>query len=69
MMSKLREQFLDLDPPLPKLDLIDVLLVTNSVEETFLLLSKMEKEFNPAGGTNEHVPRPLTGPWRSSPFR
>ena len=56
MMRKLREQFLDLEPPLPKLDLINVLLVTNSVEEAFFLLSKMEKEFNPADGTDEHVP-------------
>jgi len=56
MMRKLREQFLELDPPLPRLDLINVLLITNSVEETFFLLSKLGKEFNPADGTDEHVP-------------
>ena len=45
-----------MEPPLPKLDLINVLLITNSVEETFFLLSKMEKEFNPTARTDEHVP-------------
>ena len=56
MMRRLRVQFLEMEPPLPKLDMINVLLVTNSVEETFFLLSKMETEFNPAAGTDEHVP-------------
>ena len=56
MMRKLRVQYLEMEPPLPKLDLINVFLITNSVEETFFLLSKMENEFNPAHGTDEHVP-------------
>ena len=30
--------------------------LTNSVEETFFLLSKLEREFNPADATDEHVP-------------
>ena len=50
MMRKLREQFLELDPPLPKPDLIKVLLITNSVEETFFLLSKMERNSIPPTG-------------------
>ena len=56
MMRKLRMQYLEMEPALPRLDLINVLLVTNSVEEAFFLLSKLEKEFNPAEGTDEHVP-------------
>ncbi len=40
-----------MEPPLPKLELINILLVTNSVEEAFFLLSKIEKECNPAAGT------------------
>ena len=56
MMRKVRMQYLELEPPLSKLELINVLLITNSVEETFFLMSKLEKEFNPAAGTDEHVP-------------
>ena len=56
MMRRLRVQYLELEPPLLKLELINVLLITNSVEETFFLLSKLEKEFNPAAGADEHVP-------------
>ena len=56
MMRKLRIQYLEMEPPLPRLDLINVLLITNSVEETFFLLSKLEKEFNPFAGTDEYVP-------------
>ena len=57
MMRELREQFLEQKPPLPRLDLINVLLITNAVEETFFLLSKMEKEANPTGHRDEHVPQ------------
>ena len=56
MMRKLRIRFLILEPPLLKLELINVLLITNSVEETFFLFSKMEKAFNPTARTEEHVP-------------
>ena len=47
MMRDLRSRYLEWDPPLRHLELIDVLLITNSVEEAFFLFSKMEKEFNP----------------------
>ena len=57
MMRKLRTQFLHSDPPLPHLELINVLLITNSVEETFFLFSKMEKEFNPSSIPEDHVPQ------------
>ena len=58
MMRKVREQFLEADPPLSKLDLINFLLITNTVEEVFFVLSKIETEFNVHGGGEEHAPRP-----------
>ena len=56
MMRKVRMQYVEMDPPLRKLELTNVLLITNSVEETFFLLSKMEKEYCPSSRTDEHVP-------------
>ena len=56
MMRTLRMQYLERDPPLPKIELINVLLITNAVEETFFLLSKIEKEFNPTFAIEGHVP-------------
>ena len=56
MMRKMREQFLEMDPPLPKLELLNVLLITNAVEEIFFLLSKMEKECNMHSGLEELIP-------------
>lgn len=55
MMRDFRVQYLEMDPPLENLEEIDILLITNSVEEVFFLLSKVEKEFNPAF-REEHVP-------------
>ena len=55
MMRDIRTQYLDWDPPLQPLELIHVLLITNSVEETFFLFSKMEKEFNPTSSIEAHV--------------
>ena len=46
MMRRLRIQYLEIDPPLRKLELINILLITNSVEEAFYLFSKIEKEFH-----------------------
>ena len=57
MMREIRTQFLKRDPPLRHLDLLNVLLITNSVEETFFLFSKMEKEFNPSPIPEDHVPQ------------
>ena len=56
MMRKMRFQFLEMDPPLQKTELINVLLITNAVEETFFLLSKLETEFNEISDMEEHVP-------------
>ena len=57
MMRDLRTRHLEWDPPLPHLELINVLLITNSVEEAFFLFSKMENEFNPTSDIQDHVPR------------
>ena len=56
MMRKIRMQYLEMDPPLPKIELINVALITNTVKETFFLLSKIEAEFNVYSSTEEHVP-------------
>ena len=56
MMRKMRLQFLEMDPPLQETELINVLLITNAVEETFFLLSKLETEFNEISDMEEHVP-------------
>ena len=47
LMREMRFQFLEMDPPLKKSDLINVFLITNTVEEVFFLLSKLEMDFNP----------------------
>ena len=47
LMRKMRVQYLEKDPPLQRLDLVNILLVTNAVEEVFFLLSKVEADFNP----------------------
>ncbi len=60
MMRDIRARYLQWDPPLPKIDLINVLLVTNAVEETFFLFSKMEKEFNPTPDIQGPCPPRLT---------
>lgn len=56
MMRGLRTRYLQHDPPLPKFDLVNVLLVTNSVEEAFFLFAKIGKEFDPAPADMAHVP-------------
>ena len=56
MMRKVRTHYLESDPPLRKHDLIDVLLITNAVEEAFFVLSKVEQEFNANSDSGEHVP-------------
>ena len=48
LMRRFRREFLEMDPPLKKRDMLNVLLVTNAVEEVFFLLSRLEAELNPA---------------------
>ena len=56
MMRDIRTRYLQRQPPLPHVDLIHVLLITNSVEETFFLFAKLENDLNPDAGTRNHVP-------------
>ena len=58
MMRDIRAQYLEWDPPLQRVELLNVLLITNAVEESFFLFSKMEKEFNPASAIQGHFPQP-----------
>lgn len=46
MMRELRIRYLEMAPPLANADLIDVLLITNAVEETFFVLSKLVAELD-----------------------
>ena len=57
MMREIRTRYLERDPPLKNLELIHVLLITNSVEEAFFLFSKLENEFNPNPSARDHVPQ------------
>ena len=47
LMRRLRLQYMETSPPLERPDLINVLLITNAVEEIFFLISKLEVDFNP----------------------
>ena len=47
LMRTMRGRFLEADPPIPQLDMANILLITNAVEEVFFLLSKLEQDFNP----------------------
>lgn len=47
LMRKMRIEYLVMDPQLRPLELTNVLLITNSVEEVFFLLSKLELDLNP----------------------
>ena len=58
MMRDIRTRYLAWEPQLQKVELLNVLLITNAVEESFFLFAKMEKEFNPASGIQDHVPKP-----------
>ena len=55
MMREVRTEFLRRDPPLQNTEFIDVMRITNSVEETFFLFSKIEKEFNHAPVAEDRV--------------
>ena len=56
MMRKIRNEYLEMDPPLGKSELLSILLITNTVEEVFFLLSKLESDFNTFLNADEHVP-------------
>ena len=56
LMREMRARYVELDPPLLKPEALNVLIVTNAVEETFFLMAKIEAEFNPFSYSEEHVP-------------
>ncbi len=56
LMREMRARYVELDPPLVNPEALNVLLITNAVEETFFLMAKIEAEFNPYSGAEEHVP-------------
>ncbi len=47
IMRRLRGRYLEADLNLDKSDLLNVVLVTNTAEDIFFLLSKLEEDFNP----------------------
>lgn len=53
LMRDMRARYVELDPPLLKPEALNVLLITNAVEEAFFLMSKIEAEFNPYSGAEE----------------
>ena len=60
LMRRMRIQFLEMQPPLHKVEMVNVLLITNAVEETFFLLSKLEREFNAGYELEEHSVMPAS---------
>ena len=54
-MREMRARYVGLATPLLQQELAKVLFVTNAVEETFFLMSKLEAEFNPYSRPEEHV--------------
>ena len=56
IMRKIRNEYLEMDPPLRKSELLNILLITNTVEEVFFLLSKLESDFNTFLSADEYVP-------------
>ena len=56
MMRKKRLQYQGMDPPLQESEQINVLLITNAVEEVFFVLSTLEMDLNVFSDKEEHVP-------------
>ena len=47
VMRAIRAEYIGSNPPLMEPELLNVLLITNAVEETFFLMSKLEADLNP----------------------
>ena len=56
MMRRVRHDYLDRDPPLRESEQINILLITNAVEEVFFVLSRLKMEFRDPPVSEEHVP-------------
>ena len=52
-MSEMRARYVGMDSPMVQLELKNILNVTNTVEETFFLLSKLVAEFHPNSRAEE----------------
>ena len=46
-MRRIRSKFLEANLSIRKLDMMNVVLITNAVEEVFFLMSKLQNDFNP----------------------
>ncbi len=58
VMRAIRAEYLESNPPLMKPELLNVLLITNAVEEIFFLMSKLEADLNPFPRVREGQGRP-----------
>ena len=56
MMRKVRAHYLENEPPLGSVEVVNVLLTTNAVEEIVFVFSKIEAEYNVHGGSRDFVP-------------
>ena len=50
LMQRIRSDYMEVDPPLGKPQLLNIIIVTNLVESTFFLLSKLAGEYELQGG-------------------
>ena len=57
IMRRLRGKYMESDLKLDKTDLLNVVLVTNTAEDIFFLLSKLEEDFNPYPHEDRALPR------------
>ena len=57
MMRKVRAHYLECEPPLGNVDAVNVLLITRTVEEIFVVFSKIEAEYNVRVGTQDLIER------------
>ena len=57
IMRRLRGKYMESDLKLDRAALLDVVLVTNTAEDTFFLLSKLEEDFNPYPHEERTLPR------------
>ena len=55
LMRKMRFHYMETSPPLQQSDLVNVLRITNAVEEIFFLISRLEADYNPHA---DHEARP-----------
>ena len=57
IMRRLRGKYMESGLRLEKTDLLNVVLITNTAEEVFFMLSKLEEDFNPHPAADRGLPR------------